>query len=321
MKWPKLVGLLIITLIILFFSYSFLIKHTQTAAIQINTNHQANIYLDNIYLGKSPYTNYQIIKGMHSLKLVPINKDLFTYETIIGLENSFLTVIKWQFANNLAESSGLIYEVKNLKATPSSILEINSIPENTVFNLSQLEKPIYQNITPILIENLEIGNYDFLISLPNYQDIKDSFKISKNQKLILTAKLAKQASQSAQIITTQSLDSQNPNQEASSSNQLKNTQNENNFNSSQSTNLKVNNKKDDLVNRYLIIQKTNFFSNQKEILNIRKEPSTTSEIVGFLEVGTKVLYLNKEKNNFYFIEFEDIKNGWISKNYVSFNTP
>jgi uncharacterized protein YgiM (DUF1202 family) len=59
-------------------------------------------------------------------------------------------------------------------------------------------------------------------------------------------------------------------------------------------------------------------NNPETIVNLRKEPTTTSEIIGNLKSGEEYLLIS-QKGDWFQIKIDDSLSGWVFKDYVKLN--
>ncbi len=142
------------------------------------------IFLDNQEIGTAPIKDFKIAHGFYELKIVT---DHYQYTTTLRLSPQTATIIDWQAASTVENSSGLIYELLKLPKNESGPqLLINTIPDRATLKISgheQLFFAPYQEILPA-------GDYQATLSLPGYQDLQLPFTLTEKYQLKITAKLA-----------------------------------------------------------------------------------------------------------------------------------
>lgn len=292
MKKSFLILFWLLAIVVFYFLLYLTNKNNSLAGLQITTNHEASVYLNNKLIGETPLIKKDLKIGKAVITLKPKDTNFQDHSFITNLTANIIAVANWNFGKTEQESSGYIYEVKKI-ANKTPQVEVISIPENTIFNLNYKKNSIYENINPSLLTNLEQGEYSYSISMPNYKTLQAGFKLKNKQRLIINVKLAKNEIKESEKT-----------KEASLSGQLEQ---------------KLNSADEAELTKTLKIKSTNYFKDNKEILNVRQNPNTTSKIIGYLETNQIVNYLGKNENGFYYIELDEQQNGWISQKYALFN--
>lgn len=147
---------------------------------------QAEIYLDEQKLGIAPIKDWTTQAGFHQLKIITDN---YTYSTPLRLSPRTATIVDWQTASTIEQSSGLIYELIPL-ANPQeqkNKLTLQTIPDRALLALSHSKQTEF---TPYQTDQLLIGNYQAELSLPGYQNLSFPFTLTNGYQLKVTAKLA-----------------------------------------------------------------------------------------------------------------------------------
>lgn len=292
MKKSFLILFWFLVIVVFYFLLYLTNKNNSLAGLQITTNHEASVYLNNKLIGETPLIKKDLKTGKAVVTLKPKDVSFQDHSFITNLTANIIAVANWNFGKTEQESSGYIYEVKKITDKAPQV-EVISIPENTIFNLNYKNNSIYENINPSLLTDLDQGEYSYSVSMPNYKTLQAGFKLKNKQKLIINVKLAKNEIKESEKA-----------KEASSSGQLEQ---------------KLNSTDEAELTKTLKIKSTNYFKDNKEILNVRQNPNTTSKIIGYLATDQIVKYLGKKENGFYYIELDEQQNGWISQKYALFN--
>lgn len=276
----KILFILFLTASSLIFAGCNPLQLKQQAGLQVITNEiDASLFLDDQYLDKTPYINKKIKPGNYNLRVQPDDSSLVPYDIPITLNKGTITVVEWQPNISLETSGGTIYEMKK---SGDTTLEFQTIPNNAILTLDDGIK----QFSPLILQDVAEGNHSFEVSLPSYLTQQKAVNVIKNHHITLTIILAKELNAPTNEIEK--------NIEATDE-------------AEQTSLLGANNQEK------VQILNTGFFVNEKEVLRVREEPSTSGKELGFAEVGKT--YPFKEKvTGWIGIEFEN-QVGWVSDQY------
>lgn len=274
------------------------------------TDSPSSLFLDDQYLDKAPYVNKQIKPGRYVLKIVPEDSDYPAYETIVNLHKGLLTVVTWTPGKTPETSGGIIYEMEPINNKDRSEVSFITVPDSTIINFDNQEP----HHAPIIFQDLEPGHHEFEIKLPSYTTQKHTINILAGHRLIIYAKLAK----SSQDPTTNQPRTPASNslntQEASPAGQLIPEVTITTLTASEDA--KIESQNQNISGTRVKILPTNFFQNSVEVLKIRNSANQSGAEIGFAQVKREYKYIEKSDNNWYKIEFEDGKEGWVSGQYA-----
>lgn len=176
--------LLVVLVGLIFFALGYL--KPQGAAISVESNPSATLYIDGNAVGRTPYVA-DVKPGEISIKLVPdgANTPFFSYETKISLSPGVKTVVRRDFGNSDSESSGEIISFEKIPEDIAS-LSIISVPDAAQISIDGVVK----GFTPIKISKITPGEHELTVSSPGY--VTKTFKINtiQNYKLTVISKLA-----------------------------------------------------------------------------------------------------------------------------------
>jgi len=255
---------------------------------------KASLFLNDMYLDKTPYINREIIPGEYTLRLEPDDDQLEAYELPLSLNQGVLTVVMWKPGSTAESSGGVVYELEKIDNKDQAELSFVSVPDGAIIKLDDRE----QDFAPLVYKNLEPGTHTFEARLPSFEAQQNTINLVAGYKLKVWIKLsqADSATQPSQNNEEQKTASDSA-QTATDSAQV----------ASPSAQVKI--------------KKTNFFQDNKEVLRVRSEADLNSAEAGFVLAEESYEFLGEEKNNWYKIKFTDAldtqqKQGWVSSQYA-----
>lgn len=187
--WPWLVLAIIVSVITIIFGQK-LYRQRRLAHLYVNVSgSQAEIFLDEQKLGLAPIKDWSANTGFYQLKIVTDN---YTYNTSIRLSPRTATIVDWQTAGTVEQSSGIVYELIPAPEEQSQTtqLTIQTIPDRALLALSHSRQTEF---TPYQTDKLLLGNYQAELSLPGYNNLSFPFSLTNGYQLKITAKLAQAA--------------------------------------------------------------------------------------------------------------------------------
>ncbi len=178
----RVVAILILTTISL--SGCSAVGIAKNAALQVTSNPQASVFLNDKHLGKTPYFSDQLKEGTYTLK---VSASEASYIDKIELKKGALTVVNRDLNNNYFAQSG---EVLWLKEGKKDVF-IGSIPSSADITIDGQLK----GKTPQLIEDLVYGDHKVILTKSGFENREFTVKSSSRYSLIanvtLAAKIAK----------------------------------------------------------------------------------------------------------------------------------
>lgn len=172
---------------------------TKNAALQVTSNPQASVFLNDKHLGKTPYFSDQLKEGTYTLK---ISVSEASYVDKIELKNGALTVVNRDLNNNYFAQTGEVLWLKDGKKD----VFIGSIPTSAEITVDGQAK----GKSPQLIEDLEYGEHKVLITKSGFENreftVKSSSQYSLMANVTLAAKIAKNPPASENTNNTQKVE-------------------------------------------------------------------------------------------------------------------
>lgn len=281
--------------------------------ISIAAGEKANVFVDGINVGQTPYTGDEFKPGRKTVKLVPETADRATYEATVTLTPGNITVIAWTFGATLDESGGEIFELSKGSNKDKSELSVVTNPDNIIVKVDGQSK----GFSPLILDDLSEGSHTLTVTAPGYVERTSNPKLLKGYRLTVTSKLAREpflqnggettpspspaavAPSPTPKATPKPLPSVTPSSSSSSS------ATSSNIISSSTATLP-----------YVQIQKTGSFENGVEWLRVRAQASASGQELAKVSVGSKFPYL-ETVSGWHKIEYQTGKQGWVSGQYAT----
>lgn len=141
---------------------------------------------DNAILTTASFANLR--PGEYSVRLVPDDPQLYTYERSVKLQSGSSVTITWSFGDSFDTSSGEITMLEKLSSGPQSDLTVIAIPENAIVRLDGQSK----GFTPINLAGLTPGAKTLTVTAPGFIERTTSPALQKGYRTIVETKLASQ---------------------------------------------------------------------------------------------------------------------------------
>lgn len=263
-----------------------------SGALQISSTPKATVFIDGTQAGITPFFNDKITAGEHTIKLVPepTQDELLFWEGKVEVTANIVTNINRELASSEASSAGEIMSLEKIGKRDVSSLAVVSVPDKAVVKIDGEPK----EFTPVLIEDLNPGNYQVTISSLGYQERIVNVGTIAGYKLTLNVKLAQkiegieeEEEEEEEVETTPS---PTPSPSPKASPKPSPTPPE---------------------KPYIKIKET-----PTGWLRVRMEPSTASTEAAKIYPGEMYPYLDEEENGWYKIEYEEGEEGWVSGTYA-----
>lgn len=267
-----------------------------------------SLFLDDQYLDKTPYINKEIKPGRYTLKIVPENTELNSYETSVSLNKGLLTVVTWKPGKTPETSGGVIYEMEQLSNKKQAEVSFITIPDNTIINFDNQEP----QFAPLILQGLEPGHHEFEIKLPSYETQKHTINVVEGHRLIVSAKLAKNSGENT-IVVPSTKNNLEKNEESSPGAQIIPEVSISTLKASEDDELEA--QVETVEGAKVKILPTNFFQDGIEVLRVRASAGTGGKELGFAKVKNEYKYLEETKDGWLKINFEG-KKGWVSGTYA-----
>ena len=178
-----LVGLAAVVVAVLFLIG---VLRSKEAGIYVETNPEAQIFIDDVLAGKTPYKE-TIKPDEMVIKLVPesFDKPLVPYEAKVKLVSGVETIIKWDFGESDEESSGEIVSFEKVAGDETS-MAIVTIPDSSQVIVDSDTRAF----APYKTSTLNPGEHMLVVSADGYKERSIRIKTHKGYKLTAIVKLA-----------------------------------------------------------------------------------------------------------------------------------
>lgn len=267
------------------------------AGLEITTNTPATVYLSDTDLGLTPVSNKNIAPGSYSLRIIPTDPTLATYETTIDLGPEVSTVISRFFAPSQIDCYGYTLTLSP-DSGDDSYLSVISDPDTTNLTIDG----VASGYTPLSKKVVSPGSHEVIIASPGYAEQKLPVNTLSGYNLIVNAKLKAETIALAPV--------------APSPDPFPSTLPEESPKTSPQASARTSPAPSTLFPKpYVIVLDT---PDTKLIngLNIRSNPSSTSDPLGKAKIGEKLKYLDLTTDaGWHKVEF-DSKVGYVSAKYV-----
>ena len=292
--------ILIIGVIIgLIFLGKKLFASRKKAALSVNTNPRATVFLDGEHLGSTPYYNESLKAGEYVLKIVPesTGQALMPWEGRVSLSPGILTVVNRELGLTQDDSSGEILSFEPLADKNTVSISVVTTPDGAVVNLDGEPR----GFAPLTLDNITEGDHILLVSSPGFKERTIKAKTVKGHKLIASVQLRRESEATAEAAAPEETEaSPSPTPKISPSP----------VGSPKPTASPKVSTASPLPRPYAVIK-----SPDTGWVRVRSEPSTSGEELAKVNDGEQFPLVD-EQSGWYKITYETGKNGWISGKYA-----
>jgi len=276
-----------------------LISKKKKAALQITSIPKAEVFLNDIHQGSTPFKKEDLKPQEYKIKLEP-EGGLPSWEARVNLVSGMMTVIAREFSTSEALSSGLVLTLEKITDKEKAGLTVITDPDNSVVNLNGEPR----GFSPINLSNLKAGSHILLVSSPGFKEKTQEIQLFEGYKLNASVKLAKDESQEEEEDKESEED-----EEATESGKKKEEDSDEEISTSAGRE-----EGDDMERPYVKIKETG-----TGWLRVRSDPvyqADNNNEVAKVDVGGVYKFLDETESGWYEIEYEAGKSGWISGKYA-----
>lgn len=300
----KITSLLLLPLFAIILSGCSLLSKPQPAALKVTSIPQATVFIDGKHAGTTPYLNEELEAGEVTLKLVPeqASTQAIPFEGLVELTSGVVTVVNHQFATDENSAAGEMLALQPNNRSVASI-SIVSQPDAAVVRIDGESK----GFTPLVIEQIDAGDHQLLISSPGYQERTINVKTQTGYRLVVSTQLSKSAvpEQPDKMESDEATDSADPNDDEDTvSKDAPNSASPTPKPTSKSTS------EETPDTPYVKINDT-----PTGWLNVRSEAVIGDNIISKVDPGDTFPLLD-EQSGWYQIELDDGTEGWIAGAYA-----
>lgn len=290
--------LLLVILIALIVGVFLYINSQKTgyAALRVNSNPKAKVYLDDKFVGETLYYDEKLKAKEYTVKIVPPDgSPQISYTTLVKLTTGTLTVISRELGENEASSSGEILRLDKITDKNGSEISVITNPDGAAVKVDNAD----QGQSPVVVKNVALGDHDILISKENYKDKLVRAKTIAGYQLVISVQLA----ESPKEVTP------TPTPEVSLTPGAKTTLTPTKKLTPTPT-TKVASGSATIEKPYVLIKDT-----PTGWLRVRETPSTTGIELAKVNPGDKYALVDSQ-TGWVKIKYEGTKTGWVSDQYV-----
>lgn len=272
--------LLILFILFLLIKGVFLNASNQYGVLKVISSPAASIFINNINIGKTPYED-KIKVGEYILKLIPEGEatQAASWQGKINIYKNTKTYVNQELGISDYTSAGEIFSTFPIKERSyKKNTGIIEIETEPVGAIVYLDNE-EKGTSPLILENVPIGSHEVSIYLPGFFRRTQKINIDEGYQVKGRFKLA--------IDQTSEFYKKQPSQENDEATESAKTK-----------------------KSYLIVKE-----NELGFLRVREKPTIYSSEAARLKPGDKFEVLDKDKE-WYKIEYEKDKTGWVSSLYV-----
>lgn len=159
------------------------------AALQITTTPTAEVFLNDERVGETPFKSEKLKAQDYTVRLVPKEEGLVSWERTVTLQPSITTVINFEFAPDRQSIGGEILSLTKLANSEAVEIAVVSIPDNASVKIDGQPK----GFAPLKIKNAVAGDHALLVSAPGYKQRRVDIKAVKGHRLTVEVQLPKEA--------------------------------------------------------------------------------------------------------------------------------
>lgn len=285
------------------------LKKAGPAALQISSSPKSTVLLDGKEVGKTPYYDEKLQPLEYTLKLVPEDSKLVTWESKIKLNPEVLTVVNRELGIASETSTGEILALEKISQKDISEVSIVTTPNLTNVKFDKQD----QGQSPVLVKNVTPSDHEIQVSLPGYIDRTVKVRTVAGYRLNASIQLAA-------LTTTINLPS--PTTSMTSSPSATNSSKATNktpspqpsaspLNSPSPSKTSTPTSTPGVVtdpNKVLILDTPTGW------LRVRETPGGAE--IGKVNPGEKYPYISEQAPDWVKIEYQTGKQGWVSSQYV-----
>jgi hypothetical protein len=174
---------LLITIIVFGIAQLIFFQNNGKGALQITSQPFSKVYLNNKYLGNTPFCRCEssttINSGEYTLRLVPLSGKFMEFQNKITINKGALTVVDRKFGIG-ASSEGTIMSLQRLKDNKASELLVVSLPDKADLYLDANK----QGITPFHLNHLTNSDHTLSLKKAGYKDKNILIRTPQGYKLV-----------------------------------------------------------------------------------------------------------------------------------------
>lgn len=260
-------------------------KETGFGKLKALSSPEASIFLNNVAIGKTPYED-KLKEGEYLLKYIPDGtaSDTASWQGKIKIYKNTLTYVDRELGTSDITSSGVIFSIIKMESPPQNKdtgeIEIRTEPAGATVLLDNDEK----GLAPLILTNVPKGDHELSVTSQNFFSRTQKINIDPGFRVIADFKLALDQSK-------KSIEDLTPTKAATSS-----------------ASTTSSSKKPTIVVK----------DTPTGFLRVRTEPTVNASEAAQIKPG-ETYPLIETAPNWYKIEYEKGKQGWIAQQYAEEN--
>lgn len=157
------------------------------AALQVNAEPQANVFLNGNHVGQTPFFDENLKPGEYMIKIQSNEYPSQPWEASVSLNPKVVTVVQRNFGATADTSSNYIIQMESLADEKATEVAIVTIPDNVIVKLDN--QP--EGFSPISLKDISEGDHSIILSAPSYKDEQINLNVRAGFKMIISASLAR----------------------------------------------------------------------------------------------------------------------------------
>lgn len=163
------------------------LQKTQPGALKVQTQPAAKVIIDGKEMGAAPFTDEKLAAGEVTLKLVPEDSSLQSWEGLVDITPGVYTVVIQDLAATKEKAAGEVLTMEPNSQSAAS-LSVVSDPDAAIVKLDGESK----GFTPLDLGQVNAGNHQLVVSSPGYADRTIDIQTQTGYTLAVSVKLSKQ---------------------------------------------------------------------------------------------------------------------------------
>lgn len=157
------------------------------AALQVNSEPQANVFLNGNHVGQTPFYDENLKTGEYMIKIQSNEYPSQPWEASVSLNPKAVTVVRRNFGATADTSSNYIIQMESLADEKATEIAIVTIPDNVIVKLDN--QP--EGFSPISLKDISEGDHSIILGAPSYKDEQINLNVRAGFKMIISASLAR----------------------------------------------------------------------------------------------------------------------------------
>lgn len=159
----------------------------EQGALQVTSNGAFNIYLNETFLGQTPYFDEKIQAGEYDLRLTPGGDEAASgWQKKIAIGNRMLTVVHYEAGPTPETSSNQVLSLEKLGGKDEVELSLTTVPNSVVVEVDGE----VEGLSPLVLNNVSAGDHVLKLEAPGYVSKTLNIKVNPGHRLRVQVQLA-----------------------------------------------------------------------------------------------------------------------------------